>query len=196
MLRYSNNNDKYLDTVLYIETDKGSGTGFVFHKEGYAITCAHVVKDADEIYVRIGRNPDAIEMAKVLVLDERIDLAILDVEGYNYCSAELEIEKTVQLGADIIILGFPFGAKMADDVSEMSVSFTRGYISSLQTRKGRKEALLDISAKAGNSGSPVVDISSGRVVGVLSGSILGGVNNREEVNYMIPISNIIDLMED
>ena len=163
---------------------------------GYAITCAHVVKGAEEIYVRIGRDSEAIEKASVVAIDEKIDLAILDVDSMGRFSTELEVEKPSQLGKDIIILGFPFGARMSDDVSEMSVSFTRGYISSLQTRNGRKEALLDISAKAGNSGSPVIDVHSGKVIGVLSGSILGGANNREEVNYMIPISYILDLMED
>ena len=154
------------------------------------------MNDAEEIYVRVGRDSNSIEKATVVVLDVRFDLAILDIEGSGFKCAELDIDSPAQLGKDIIILGFPFGSRMSDDVSEMSVSFTRGYISSLQTRNGRKEALLDISAKAGNSGSPVIDIASGKVIGVLSGSILGGVNNREEVNYMIPISYISELLAD
>ena len=125
-----------------------------------------------------------------------MDLAILKLERSNHWAAKLDMTESYQLGDDIIILGFPFGAKMADDVSQMSASFTRGYISSIQKKDGLKRGLLDISAKAGNSGSPVVSVDSGNVIGILSGSVLGGVNNREEVNYMIPVEYVLRLLSD
>ena len=185
-----------METILYIETDRGSGTGFVFHPNGYAVTCAHVVKDATEIYARVGVKENAIEKAKIISYNAELDLAIIQVEGRGHISAVLDISGRLYLGDEISILGYPFGSKVADNVMRMSVSYTRGYISSIQTRKGQKCALLDISAKAGNSGSPVINCRSGKVVGVLSGSILGGVNNREEVNYMIPITSLLEMMED
>lgn len=149
-----------------------------------------MVKGAQEIYVRIGRGHDAVVKAEVVEVREDFDLAILEMEDTGYYSATLDVSDTIQLGDEIVILGYPFGAKMSDDVMEMSMSFTRGYVSSHQVRNGWKQVFLDISAKAGNSGSPVIDLSTGMVVGVLAGSVLGGVNNREEVNYMIPASYI------
>ena len=186
-----------METILYIETDKGSGTGFVFNPDGYAITCAHVVKGSKEIYVRVGTDENDIERAEIVGIDEHLDLAIIKLEGTDcHLSTTLDLGQTIQLGEEIIILGFPFGAKMSDDVSQMSVSLTRGYISSWQTKDGKKRVLLDISAKAGNSGSPVISMETGKVVGVLSGSVLGGVNNREEVNYMIPMFYLNELFSD
>ena len=123
-------------------------------------------------------------------------MAIIKIEQKRKCCAVLDIDREAELGEEIAILGYPFGAKMSDDVSKMSVSFTRGYISSKQVKDGKRRTLLDISAKAGNSGSPVISLETGGVVGVLSGSIMGGVNNMEEVNYMIPIDYILELMED
>jgi len=193
---YRHDRERYLETILYIETDRGSGTGFVIHPGGYAVTCAHVVKDATEIYARIGVKENAIEKAKIISYNAELDLAIIQIEGRRHISAVLDIEGLLYLGDEISILGYPFGSKVADNVMRMSVSYTRGYISSIQTRNGHKCALLDISAKAGNSGSPVINCQSGKVVGVLSGSILGGVNNREEVNYMIPITSLLEMMED
>lgn len=150
------------------------------------MTCAHVVKGSSEIYVRIGTAENAVEKCKIVAIDYSSDLAIIQVEGSDYYST-LEMEEEAYIGEEIIILGYPFGSKVSDNVMQMSVSFTRGYVSSLQTRNGKKQALLDISAKVGNSGSPVIALPSGKVLGVLSGSILGGDHNREEVNYMIPI---------
>ena len=125
-----------------------------------------------------------------------MDLAIIKIESNNRFSTQLGIEEDLLLGNEIAILGFPFGAMMADDVTKMSVSFTRGYISSVQNKNGLKRTLLDVSAKAGNSGSPVISLESGMVIGVLSGSIIGGARNMEEVNYMIPITYILELMAD
>ena len=60
---------------------------------------------------------------------------------------------------------------------------------------GINRTLLDISAKAGNSGSPIISTESGKVIGILCGSMLGGLNNREEINYMIPISYIDKVLD-
>lgn len=132
----------------------------------------------------------------MVACDPNVDLAVILLEGGNHYSTLLGMTEKYFIGDEIIILGYPFGSRVSDDVMEMSVSFTRGYISSSQVKNGRKQTLLDISAKAGNSGSPVISISTGAVIGVLSGSILGGNNNREEVNYMIPISSLNVLLED
>ena len=99
------------------------------------------------------------------------------------------------MGEEIALYGFPFGQRMNDDVMNLNISFTKGYISSYQVIKGQPRALLDISAKAGNSGSPVVSCENGKIIGFLSGSILGGNENREEVNYMIPVSCLRDMLE-
>lgn len=182
---------------MYIETNKGSGTGFIFNPAGYAITCAHVVNGASEIYARVGTDEADIEKAEVVSKNDRLDLAIIKLEqDAPKFSASLDIGQTIQLGEEVAILGFPFGAKMSDDVSQMSVSFTRGYVSSWQTKDDKKRVLLDVAAKAGNSGSPVISLESGKVVGVLSGSIRGGVNNMEEVNYMIPLFYVEELFDE
>lgn len=160
----------------------------MIHRDGYAVTCAHVVEGAEEIYVRIGTQENSIEKAKVININKEVDIAVLKLEGVDHYAAFVGLEEEIEIGDEIIILGYPFGAQMSDDVMQMSASFTRGYVSSIQKKNDRKRALLDISAKAGNSGSPVISIKTGSVIGVLSGSVVGGVNNREEVNYMIPIA--------
>lgn len=156
------------------------------------------MKGASEIYVRIGTAPDAIQQANVVTIDEEADAAIILIDGQNYYAASIDTEEQVYLGDEIVILGFPFGSKVADDVMEMSVSYTRGYVSSKQMKNGMEQVLLDISAKAGNSGSPVLSRETGKVIGILCGSILNNSGDRlvEEINYMRPIRYINSMFED
>lgn len=198
MVDFRLNREKLIESILYIETDNGSGTGFIFHPLGYAITCAHVVNNANEIYVRIGTAEDAVQKAQVVDCDPQADIAILLVDGQGYYSAAIDIETSATLGDDVIILGYPFGSKVADDVMGMSVSFTRGYVSSRQIKNGLEQVFLDVSAKAGNSGSPVLNRRTGKVIGILCGSILNqsGQALVEEINYMRPIKYIARMMED
>lgn len=85
---------------------------------------------------------------------------------------------------------------MNDNVMDLNISFAKGYVSSNQVINGVNTTLLDISAKAGNSGSPIVSVESGKVIGILKGSLTGGANNREEVNYMLPMSYIDQVLLD
>lgn len=130
--------------------------------------------------------------------DSQTDIAILLIDGQGYYSAHIDLEDNAMLGDDVIILGYPFGSKVADDVMKMSVSFTRGYVSSRQTKNGLEQIFLDVSAKAGNSGSPVLSPKTGNVIGILCGSMLNqsGQTLVEEINYMRPIKYITRMMED
>ena len=187
-----------IESILYIETDCGSGTGFIFNPMGYAVTCAHVVQNATEIYVRIGTAEDAVQQAKVVSCDTQADIAILLIDGQGYYSASIDLDTRATLGDEVVILGYPFGSKVADDVMGMSVSFTRGYVSSRQIKNGLEQVFLDVSAKAGNSGSPVLNRRTGKVIGILCGSMLNQSGQRlvEEINYMRPIKYMTRMMED
>ena len=198
MVNYRLHHGNFLESILYIETNLGNGTGFIFNPQGYAVTCAHVIKNAAEIFVRIGTQADAIQKAHVVACDTQADIAILRIDGDGYYSAAIDLESPVVLGDEVIILGYPFGSKVADDVMGMSVSFTRGYISSRQIKDGLARVLLDVSAKAGNSGSPVLSRKSGKVIGILCGSMVNKSSKVliEEINYMSPIGYITRMMTD
>ena len=198
-MAYSPDTNLYDNTIIYIETEKGSGSGVIITQDGYALTCAHVIAGAEEIFVRYQTSPNDYEVVKAecVIADSIKDLAIIKLETSDYYYAI--VDDSLQLprpGTDIVILGFPFGSRMNDNVMELGISFTKGYVSSNQTIASQKRTLLDISAKAGNSGSPVIDYRKGCVLGVLSGSYTGGCKNTEEINYMIPIHYLFELITD
>ena len=164
---------------------------------GYCVTCAHVVKGRKEFFVRVATSSGGFEVCKaeLFAIDEEIDMAVLKLETGKYQSCALLDIPRREMGNDIVIMGYPFGDRVSDDIENLSLSITKGYVSSWQKKKGNDYALLDIAAKAGNSGSPVIDVNSGRVIGILCGSILqenGKIT--EEINYMNPISLFYERM--
>lgn len=152
-----------------------------------------MVAGATKIYVKITGEDDtpSIYIAHILAQDAQIDYALLKMEDFHGNFATLETHDTpCILGDEIVILGYPFGSKIDDNVMNLGVSFTKGYISSMQKQNGISRTLLDISAKAGNSGSPVIHMATGQVVGILCGSITNQNNSiTEEINYMSPIQH-------
>lgn len=187
----------YKKSIVYIETDTGSGTGFIVSAGGYCLTCAHVAEDSNEFYVRVADKDGRYDVFKadLFAINKDIDMAVLKLEKGKYQNCALMDIPQREIGNDIVILGYPFGKTVSDDFDTLSLSLTKGYISSWQKRNGLEYALLDISAKAGNSGSPVIDVQSGRVVGILCGSIIQDSGKlREEINYMYPISHFFDYL--
>lgn len=127
-----------------------------------------------------------VHRAAIFAVNTEVDIAIIKAEGGTFPFIELLAEnESIEIGEEIDILGYPFGSKLGDDVEDLQISLTRGFVSSRQKRNGKTVYYIDIAARAGNSGSPVTSRESGKVVGVLCGSI---VNGREEINYMCPIT--------
>lgn len=157
-----------------------------------------MVKDSQDIFVKVeDKSEQYIYRASIVGQNKDVDMALLKMEGneetFHFAAIAPE-EEIASPGDDIVILGYPFGNRLHDDIMALNISFSRGYISSLQQKNGIKHALLDISAKAGNSGSPVIHVKTGNVIGILCGSILNQAGKlTEEINYMRPISYFWEL---
>ena len=64
-------------------------------------------------------------------------------------------------------------------------------IASTQIQRGYEKQFVDMQAKRGNSGGPVIDRETGLVVGILCGSQTEGDSRLvEEINYIRPIKYI------
>ena len=212
------NTDKAIiqSCVVYIESDKGSGSGFIIDTEGHIATCAHVVKDAEELYIKFtDENKNKIvykgkvinlneetdtaiieigNIGKVINLNEKTDTAIMKIENKRtFPFIDLDDRAEAETGEEIVIYGYPLGDRLNDDVLKLNISFGKGFVSSNQVI-GIKRTMLDISAKHGNSGSPIISCENGKVIGLLSGAV-PGQEAGDEVNYMIPICYLHDLLK-
>ena len=175
----------------------GYGSGFIASSDGYAYTCNHVIEGAHSIRVRVripGRigGDDSWHGAIVVKTDRLIDIALIKIEGNNFPTMPIASYNHQALpGDDIALLGYPFGAKLTDNLDLLNASLFEGQISSSQIVQGCERLYVDIQAKRGNSGGPVIDRERGCVVGVLCGSQIEG-NSRlvEEINYIRPVKYI------
>ena len=145
--------------LVYIKTPSGNGSGFIDDESGLVVTNAHVVEDFETVSVV---TADGAEYAgSVLGVDEIADLALVEVRaGRRFAAMGLGDSDGVQVGDDVIALGFPLRYELGS-----SLTVTRGIISSKRMSGGVEELQTDAAINPGNSGGPLVD-REGNVIGV------------------------------
>lgn len=130
------------------EQGRPAGTAFVVHPDGYLLTAAHVVKDAVKVEVVIGEKSYS---ATVLGVDEKRDLALLQIQAKNLSVLSLGNSNAVQVGEEVRVFGFPLASALGD-----SVKVTRGTVSGIVTKEAQRVFQMDAAVNPGNSGGPLV----------------------------------------
>jgi len=175
------------DSVVYIETSDGSGSGFIIESTGYILTNAHVVQGANSANIIFSNNSNAI--ASVVGRDENVDIALLKVDKTGLKNSTLGDSDAVKQGDEIFTLGYPFGIKG-------DVSFKEGIISRKMTESNNSYFEISAEIHPGNSGGPLVN-RYGQIVGIntaVIGQSLQGVTVGETIKIAIPINVAIKLM--
>ena len=139
------------------------GSGVVIDKErGYIVTNNHVIRDADVIAVRAGRQTEMV--AELVGADPKTDLAVVRVKGSLPLAAAWGDSDKVEEGDWVLAIGSPFGLERT--VSAGIVSATaRGNLPGLAQDAYEDFLQTDVAINPGNSGGPLIDLR-GRVVGI------------------------------
>lgn len=162
------------------------GSGFVLWDDGYILTNHHVVRDADEIVVRLSDRRELL--AELVGSDERSDLALLKVEDGDLPAAVLGNSDALKVGNWVVAIGSPFGFEQtvtAGIVSAKGRSLASGqYVPFIQT---------DVAINQGNSGGPLFNLD-GEVVGINS-QIYSQTGGFMGISFSIPIDMAVSVAE-
>src|SRR5688572_9087726 len=138
---------------------QGEGSGFIVSPDGYILTNAHVVSDADEVTVRMTDRREY--PAKVVGVDTRSDVAVIKIEGKNLPVVRLGDATKLRPGEWVVAIGSPFG--FDNSVTAGIVSATGRTMAGDQT--GMMFIQTDVAVNPGNSGGPLFNLN-GEVVGI------------------------------
>jgi formylglycine-generating enzyme required for sulfatase activity len=175
-----------LGSGLYSQATQGSG--FAISSNGYIATNYHVIEDGNRIQVMgIKGDFSTLYEAKVVLTDEKNDLAIIKVSNVNLGTIPYTFRKTMaSVGESIFVLGYPLTSTMGDDIK-----LTDGLISSKSGFSG-DITMYQISApiQPGNSGGPLFD-KSGNLIGI----ICAKHREAENASYAVKLSYLLGLIE-
>jgi serine protease Do len=196
-----------------------NGSGFFIDNRGHFLTADHVIEGiakrkhlADlHVFLPSDTEPEG-HTAKVLARDARFDIAVLEVQGGDYCPLAIGDSAAAREGQSIAFSGFPFGLQLG-----LHPSTAVGIISSIcpiavpavnsrQLDAETIEALrnpfnifqLDATAYPGNSGCPLYDPRTGKVLAIVNRA---GISKTKEriistgMSYAMPIHLAKEMIE-
>ncbi len=166
------------------EVLRGTGSGFVWDRDGHIVTNFHVVQGATALSVMI--DHDEYE-AKLLGAEPKRDIAVLKVDikpGQRRLQpVVLGNDGNLRVGQKVLAIGSPFG---------LDRTLTTGVVSAL----GREIVGVggvtipdmiqtDASINPGNSGGPLLD-SSGRLIGINT-MIYSKTGSSAGIGFAVPV---------
>ena len=155
----------------------GVGSGFIVSADGVILTNAHVVRDAQEVTVKLTDRREF--RAKVLGSDPKTDVAVIKIDAKNLPVVPLGRSTDVRVGEWVLAIGSPFGLEntvTAGVVSAKGRSIDDGTVPFIQT---------DVAINPGNSGGPLFN-TRGEVVGINS-QIYSQSGGYQGLSFAIPI---------
>ena len=162
------------------------GSGFIISQDGFIISNNHVVRNADEVIVRLSDRREY--KAKVVGTDEPSDVALLKIEADGLPAVRLGTGYELKVGEWVLAIGSPFGfdhSVTAGIVSAKGRSLPReNYVPFIQT---------DVAINPGNSGGPLFNLQ-GEVVGVNS-QIFSRTGGFMGLSFAIPIDVAMDVAD-
>jgi serine protease Do len=160
---------------------RGTGSGFIVSPDGYILTNAHVVSDADQVNVRMTDRREY--QAKVVGVDPRTDVAVIKIDGKSLPYVKFGDPSKLKPGEWVLAIGSPFGfenSATAGIVSATARSLpgegASSYVPFIQT---------DVAVNPGNSGGPLFNMQ-GEVVGINS-QIFSQTGGYMGLSFAIPI---------
>ncbi|HJV79647.1 Do family serine endopeptidase [Noviherbaspirillum sp.] len=154
------------------------GSGFIISQDGYVLTNAHVIDQADEVIVKLTDKREF--KAKVIGADVYTDVALVKIKADGLPVVKIGDPGKVEPGQWVAAIGAPFGFENSVTVGVVSAKGrllpNGSYVPFIQT---------DVAVNPGNSGGPLFD-TEGEVIGINS-QIYSETGGYMGISFAIPI---------
>ncbi|WP_217495389.1 DegQ family serine endoprotease [Halofilum ochraceum] len=162
------------------------GSGFVISEDGYVLTNAHVVNEADQIIVKMDDRQEY--EAEVVGVDKPSDVALLKIDAEGLDTVELGDSEELNVGQWVLAIGSPFG---------LEHTATQGIVSALNRNLPNDTYTpfiqTDVAVNPGNSGGPLFN-GEGEVIGINS-QIFSRSGGYMGLSFAVPINTAMDVVE-
>ena len=174
---------------------QGLGSGVIYRKDGYIVTNAHVVQNADQVNVAFADGSE--ERGQVVGRDRSTEIAVIKVDRGDLPAAKFVENPDLVSGQLAVAIGSPSGFQS---------TVTSGVISGLnrevpaQYTGGRTDASLvdliqtDAAISPGNSGGALVN-RDGEVIGINVAYLPPGETGAVNIGFAIPSDTAVSVAD-
>lgn len=180
--------------IIYVKDKKkvGSGTGFIL--DGYLVTNNHVIQTPQDTHFLLRfYDSDPLKLSDGMLFEHSDFISFLKTgsEENAYDFAVLGIPKLSERKLNHLKIGDPSNMRRGDEIvflgyplEHNNLVVHRGMISSLYKSGSSKTEMIQIDASVNqsNSGGPLIDPSTGDVIGIISRKATGLSKIFEELN--------------
>lgn len=173
-----------------IQTPKrqGAGSGVILSADGYIVTNNHVVKDADELLVKLNDNHEY--KGRIIGTDPQTDLALIKIEAKDLQPITVGNSESLKVGEWVLAIGNPFS---------LTSTVTAGIVSAKARGLGATGGIesfiqTDAAINPGNSGGALVN-ARGELVGI-NAMLYSQTGSFSGYGFAIPTSIMNKVVDD
>ncbi len=171
----------YLITYDAAGTPIKSGSGFFIEATGTAVTNFHVIQGAASAQIQTADGV-AHNVQGVLAYDEKLDLALLQVEGNDFTPVELGDSDRLETGEKVYSISSPLG--FSNTFSEGIVSNVARWMDSIPYIQ------MTVPISTGSSGGVLLN-DKAQAVGIITALVQDG----QSLNFALPVKLLSNLSE-
>ncbi len=168
------------------EIPLGSGSGFIWDKQGHIITNFHVLQNGSKFKVTLSDR--TTWDAEIVGTEPNKDLAVLKIKAPEDKLKPIPVgqSSSLKVGQSVYAIGNPFG--LDQSLTTGVISALGREITSIGGRPIRDVIQTDAAINPGNSGGPLLD-SSGRLIGVNT-MIYSPSGASAGIGFSIPVDEV------
>lgn len=165
-----------------------TGSGFCISTDGKILSAAHIYNQVPTefqtkllVMVMTKQNPDGLEEYAWLPInlikkEDANDLAVFQIPDYAKTllkPIEVGDSETAEVGQDVYFIGFPYAAQLMNEGMGITLVVSKGIVSNIKQdgidpAHPKNWIIVDAISNPGNSGCPLLDLESNKVIGVMT----------------------------